>query len=352
MCRGKNPDLRTDPIDRIEQWIESGAIIGSQISVRSGGVEVISHSGSAVGYPQIDSSSIGRLYCAVKPVIAVCLAVGQTNGLFEYTDPVGKFLPCADSWRSSLTVKDLLTHNSRLPSTLPRLYDRSFSDTARIACNQEFLASDCNNNATYNASLNWHILGKIIESVFSSTISEVVREEISSPLKLESLSMALVNVDKFVPVHLKSRSEHYIEIPEPCLEVLGNRVNPANGGFSSAADLTTLYGDLLNSLSGQGVLLERPAVLELTETKATVDLFDLGKRKWGLGLQTDLPMRNIRGDWSQETFGHCGTAPQTTVICSMADAKRDVAFTIRFFSLDNRNDRRIAQIAQDISYAT
>src|SRR5581483_3647517 len=110
-------------------FIEEGQCLGGQLFVWHDG-ELLADEGVGCSSPGRDATAdaVGQLQCAVKPLIACCLARAAERGEMSLDDPVQRWLPgFRGGRRDGVTVRMLLSHTSGLPNIAePDCYSMDF----------------------------------------------------------------------------------------------------------------------------------------------------------------------------------------------------------------------------------
>jgi beta-lactamase class C len=352
MLKGHEPTLRhgthiEGTLALLGQWIDEGQCLGGQIFVSHQGHVVADLAMGRSGTRRTASTEdLGRLYCAVKPLTACCLASAVEAGQASFDDPVSKFLPEFSSGpRGTITLRDLLSHTSGLPN-LPVAdpYDQTFSELVTTACTQSLPAACWEREPAYNVTYAWHILAAVTERLYDLSFTDVVSSVISIPLGVPDLRMTSPDPARYAACHRGGHGS-FAALPEPGNAALFRTVNPAHGGFGSARDLGLLYEELIRCAVGAGILLGEASISELTRENSDLDLgLGFGDCRYGLGFFADMVKNSTGGGWSALSFGHAGQVGRHRVILAYGDPEHQVAVAIRLFSVDARNNWRFHKL--------
>ena len=168
----------------LSRWVDAGECMSGQIFVSRDG-HVVANVAVGSSGPRRNSSAedLGRLYCAVKPITACCLARGVEAGEASFDDLVSRFLPDFSSGpRRTITLRQLLSHTSGLPN-LPIVdpYDYEFPDLVRKL--DAALAPCLLVPQAYNNTHAWNILAAVAECLYGEDLASVVTRVVATPLE-------------------------------------------------------------------------------------------------------------------------------------------------------------------------
>jgi CubicO group peptidase (beta-lactamase class C family) len=334
--------------DLATNWITAGKLLGVQVFAASSDTVIVD---AAIGWSEpgrpARPSDVARLYCNAKPLVMICLAQAVEEGLLDWDDPISRFLPVADTpQHRAMTVRSLLTHSSGLPWRSDDPYQVGFARVVHQATQKQFPPWMWLPIPAYNTTLAWHILAAVLQVVRDEPADVVVRERISDPLGLPTLTLSgPIDASAYVALHRYARPHVFQRSPGPGAHDLATTLNPAHGGVATVADLGTLYQELMRCAGGVGRLLTAPTMAEILRPQAVIQIDGRQSSRWGLGMGVDFAARTLAGAWSGRTFGHRGTIGIRTVVVAFADPERDLAGAIRLFSLDGRSTWRMWTLA-------
>ena len=292
------------------------------------------------------TSDVGRLYCAVKPITACCLARAVEAGEASFDDPASRFLPDFSAGpRRTITLRQLLSHSSGLPNLrIGDPYDREFSELVKIVCTYPLGPNDWYQRPTYNNTHAWAILAAVVERLYSMAFADVVTSVISISAKLPGLRMTSPDPARYAHCY-QARGGSFSILREPCSTVLFRKINPAHGGFATVRDLGMFYVELVRCAMGDGALLGEAGIREITREHNRVDLgLGLGEFHYGLGFFTNMRDNATGGNWSRRSFGHVGLIGRHRVVHAFADMEHQVAVAIRLFSVGAKNNWRFHKL--------
>jgi beta-lactamase class C len=331
----------------LSQWVGAGECMGGQLFVSRDG-QVVADVAVGSSGPQRNSSTedLGRLYCAVKPITACCLARGVEAGEASFDDLVSRFLPDFSSGpRRTITLRQLLSHTSGLPN-LPIVdpYDHEFPDLVKMASTQPFPPASWYHEPAYNLTHAWNILAAVTERVYGQDLAAVVTGVIA-PAGGPGLRMTSPDPARYVACHW-AQGGSFAAVPGPGGANFFRHLNPAHGGFGAARDLGLFYGELIRCAVGAGTLLDQTSIREMTREHSNFDFgLGLGDCRYGLGFFAGMRENATGGDWSARSFGHAGLVGRQRVVLAFGDPEHQVAVAIRIFSVGAKNNWRFHKLA-------
>jgi beta-lactamase class C len=335
----------------LRRWVDAGECMGGQLFVSQDGHVVADVAvGSSGAQRNSSTEDLGRLYCAVKPITACCLARCVEAGEASFDDPVSRFLPDFSSGpRRAITLRQLLSHTSGLPnSPIVDPYDHEFSDLVKMACTQPLPQASWYREPAYNLTHAWNILAAVAERLYGQDFAAVVTRVISIPVAVPGLRMTSPDPARYVPCHW-ARGGSFSVVPGPGSATLFRKLNPAHGGFGSARDLGTFYAELIRCAVGAGTLLGEASIREMTREHSDLDLgLGLGDCHYGLGFFANMRKNVTGGNWSARSFGHAGQVGRHRVVLSFGDPEHQVAVAIRLFSVGAKNNWRFHKLGAEL----
>ena len=333
----------------LDTWINSGECLGGQIFV--------SHEGEVVADLAMGSSGIGRsasvsdmprLFCAVKPLTACCLARAAEEGEISFDDLACRYVPeFVGDGRSEVTLRQLLSHTSGLPGYYGDPYKTAFADLVRIAATRQLPGWTWYKEVRYNDLLAWVILAAAVERIYAAGLTEVVDRVILNPAGISDLCLVLTDPARYAATYVRRGT--FAAVPDAPESTLFSTVNPAHGGFGSARGLGLFYQELIDCVHGTGKILSAEYAEEISTTHGVIDFgMGLGNRSAGLGFLTDVRSDAVGGEWSGDSFGHAGYVGKYRVVHAFADAKYRVAVAVRLFSVGAKNNWRFHRLGAAI----
>lgn len=286
--------------------IETGLFPGASWLVEKNGLET---SRGALGNAQIVPKSrsmkldtIFDLASLTKPVCTGALAMLLwQEGLLEPDDRVGEHVPeFSGGWRDSVTIGQVLSHSSGLPSGIP------LSELCRTP--GEVLERICEVEKAYEpgartlySDTGFILMGKLLERLSGKTLDSLASGKVFSPLEMADTAFSPAS-------QLRDRIAATQNHPER--GVLVGEVHDGNaafmGGVSGHAGLFSTVGDLAafsRAMLGRGPsLLDRETIEAATRTWS-----DDGENAYGLAwFKRKYPINMAGSLLSERAFGHTG----------------------------------------------
>ncbi|MEZ5169239.1 MAG: serine hydrolase domain-containing protein [Acidimicrobiia bacterium] len=294
---------------------------GAQVYVSLSGEALLD---TAVGESRegrdLDRDDVMLLYSAGKPLTTVAVLRLWEQGRLSLDDRIAEFVPGWCGGKESATIRHVLTHTGGFMRAAAGLYDTdaSFDDllTAIAVSPAEWEPGTA---AGYHLFAGWVVLAAVVAAVDGRRIDTFVREEITSPLGVDDVSIG-VPLDeqqrlgdrlapvywkghvmmrreggkaRFVPYRVDERHNDPAHVARP---------EPGGNARGSARSLGRFYESLL----GFG-----PPLLEARTVEAASAAHRRGMKDrlftadvpWGLGFQLS---EAIGGGPGRRVFGHGG----------------------------------------------
>lgn len=320
---------------RMQKHVEAHEISGAVTLV--GRRDQILHL-EAVGQRDIEhqqpmqKDSLFRIASMTKPITALGIMALVDDGKLSVDDPVEKYLPefkgqMLVASRSPeqvvlkkparpITLKDLLTHTSGLPSGFPQgladLYVRRQLTLAEgvLVSSQQPLDFEPGSKWSYcNAGID--TLGRVIEVVSGQSYESFLTKRFFEPLGMsdthvfppETKKSRIVVVYQQKDGHLTPAQNHILSMPEGAKHPI-----PAGGLYSTATDLAKLYQMMLQRGQWQGRQLVSERSVSAMTTIHTGDLtagFVPGSG-FGYGWAIVKEPKDVTAMLSPGSYGHGG----------------------------------------------
>jgi CubicO group peptidase (beta-lactamase class C family) len=322
---------------RMQEFVDSHQLAGAvtAIGTKEGLVRV-----DAVGRlsleaePPMPKDAIFRIASMTKPVTAMAIMILADRGKLAVTDTVEQHLPefrgqllvtsrnekagitILEKPSRPITIRDLMTHTSGLPSGFPPglagLYSTRHLSLAEavLVSSQRPLDFEPGSKWSYcNAGID--TLGRIVEVISGRNFEDFVAENIFQPLGMRDTSFypSSEQLARVPPVYdvkdgkLVAAQSILIGPPTGARHPI-----PAGGLYSTASDLAKLYQMTLNGgKAGDRQILSTSALAEMTRLQ-TGDLqcgFVPGMG-FGYGFAVVREPQGVTGMLSAGTFGHGG----------------------------------------------
>lgn len=278
-----NPELRS-----IDEMIESAL----QKSGTPGATLVIVRDGQIIhargyGYADLEShlaatpETVWPIASITKTLTAIGVMQLVETGKVSLNVDVNKYLKRAkvpDSFKTPITVADLLRHTSGLDELPGRRFERA-SDTPSLDkfLSQHLVRYRAPGDFTSYSSYGMSLAGLLIEDVTGSNYSNYIDSHIFKPLEMKSAR-----------IMIRSGDEKNVAIPYEIEDGKANRMNfewyatpTVASALVSASDMGKLLIDLT---SNNPKVLSRSTLQQMFSTQATLHPSVPG---WGYGFQLD-----------------------------------------------------------------
>lgn len=312
--------------------------MGAQVAVRVGGEAVadVALGDDGTGKP-MTTGSVFRVYCTIKPVTAVAVALQVEAGRLDLDRPLAEDLPDVRAVADGLvTARHVLTHTAGLhqPMAIELELVAPHRRAAALASVSRPGGWAVGRRAAYSEVFGWHLLGRLLETVTGQEIGAHLRDAVLRPLGLHDTWIGMTNTeyDQVLP-RLGLSFDLRAHQPFPLLLERGRRmcteVNPAHGGYTTAGDLARFYGLLLAQLHGAGhpALPSADTLGRFTTSEGPARFDEVLDRECahGLGFMTGLAGHAF-GRWcSPSSFGHSGNVGSSF---AFADPAHDLAVAV------------------------
>ncbi len=293
---------------------------GVQMVVEMSGVRVldISRGDDGTG-AELVPSTVFRVYCTLKPVLAVAIARLVEIGAVDIDAPLDARWPHARAVAGGVTPRHLLTHTAgvhrcsgvEIEMLTPARRRAVIENLERPA------AWRVGADAGYSESAAWHLLGWLVEEVSGDDLRAHLRDRVLDPLGMSStwIGMTASEYRDALPrlgVNIDVRARGGFPLLYERSERVCSATNPAFGGYSTAGDLARFYSLLLQNLERYDVAsLPSPDVLTRFCSVARPPVYDEVLDRvcpYGLGFMTSLDQHAFGADCSASSFGHSGYA--------------------------------------------
>ena len=326
------PDKLTAMDAAIQNAIAAGQCPGGVLWVEHDGTSYHRAYGSRALVPSPEPMTEDTIFDAASltKVLATTPAVMRLveRGQVILDAPVLSYIPeFTGGGRETVTVRQLLTHTSGLPSGLPAHTVWQGSAAAiNVLCQQRLLTPP--GEAFRYSDLNFILLGELVQRRTGSPLADYVAREFYAPLKMNDTGYLPPDAkrDRIAPTERVEGRLLRGTVHDPTARRMGGVAGNA-GVFTTAADLARFARMLLNQGELDGVRLFKPETVRLMTTVQTPA--SLAVRR-GLGWDLDSEYSAPRGDWfSAASYGHTGWTG--TSLWIDPDARTFVIF------LSNRN---------------
>jgi CubicO group peptidase (beta-lactamase class C family) len=333
-----------------EHALRSGAVLGVYLHVRYRDEVVadVAFGEAAPGVPAAPDD-LGELRCAVKPLTTLCVARAMEDGLLSLDDAVGRWASAGSSPRvAALSVRQLLTHTSGLPNRIgPDVYQVGFDEYVTNILTAAFLPMMWDARPIYSLARAWHLLAWIVQRVYSRPIADLVRELITQPLGLSTLTL-LDPREMSRPFQRRTVDGGFVEIRDTDPVSFGTRENPAYGGFGTTGDLGCLYAHLGHCLNDGGLV--RHETMRLLTRPTGVVRFRATEQPlpFGSGFFLGGAAAAFGPEWDTDCFGHMGSIGRYYSVVGLCAPGSHTVVAARLASVGRANNDLLTALGQAI----
>jgi CubicO group peptidase (beta-lactamase class C family) len=284
------------------------------------------------------TTTISRVWCTIKPFLAVAVARAVDEGLVDLDEPLEDRMASVRSLRGGVTAAHILTHTAGLHLANGVQMEMIAPSQRRDAIENMPRPPGwrVGSDAAYSEYAGWNVLGWLLELVTGEDLRAHLRRTLLDPLGLHDTWIGMTARDHraVLPrlgVNLDLRDVRAFPLVIERSERVCTETNPAHGGYTTAADLASFYAALLSRLAGQGPDdLPSPSTLERFCSPARPEVFDeiLDRTcSYGLGFMTTLADHAFGPTCSPRSFGHSGNVGSSF---AFADPEHDLAVAVVF----------------------
>mgnify|MGYP005848304717 CR=1 FL=1 len=308
-CQNKIPDF--NKIDLlINKSISDTAFPGAVVLIWKDGNNIFNKSYGHFTYDKNSPSVTTKTFfdlASLTKVIATTTAVMicYDRNLFSLDDPVAKYIPeFGQNGKDKITIKNLLLHNAGL-TAWKKFYE--YCNTSEDVLKEIYSSSLEYEPGPKMVYSDWGFitLGKIIEKVSGKTLDDFCKDEIFTPLNMNS---TLFNPDESIKkLCAPTEIDNYWRMKPLQGEVhdeassLLNGVAGHAGLFSTAEDISKLMAVLINKGKFEGNSFIKQSTVELFTKRYSE------QSTRALGWDTKSEKGSSSGDYfSLKSFGHTG----------------------------------------------
>jgi CubicO group peptidase (beta-lactamase class C family) len=314
---GMDPAPLRNGLAMFERAVEAGDLVGAVLFVARNGV-IVMH--EAVGWRDrarnlpMEKSTMFRMASNTKPVVATGLAILVERDSIGWDDPVYRWLPAWDNWRSGFVqVKHLASHTSGL--RIPTLFlsplmksDDEHPDAPNLRLEAarfgEVGAAVLPGTSYSYSNPGYNTIGALIELRSGKPIDVFLRDELYSPLgmadthHMETRAALGDRLDRMAVIYYERRNGDWTPGWSPGDPPISPFVRASGGLISTAADYAVFLQMILNGGFYDGRRYLAPESIRAMTTPRTENLGSKARPAWyGYGWR-------IEEDGS---FGHTGS---------------------------------------------
>jgi CubicO group peptidase (beta-lactamase class C family) len=279
-----------------------------------------------------DGDTLVPVFSGTKGLVAICLLVLIERGSLELDAPVCHYWPeFAAHGKEEITVRDVVSHQARLPGLLTPVTVEEATDDRRMAALLADQAPLQLSGPRYHALTFGWLCGELVRRVDGRSVGRFLREEIAEPLGVDvwiglpvplEPRVAVVepdapsadepddvlvgrDVDEVAWSVYSNPPRFAPEAPAANMPLWHAAEVPGSNGIVSARGLARLYGCLALGGELDGVRVLDPATIAagLRPLAAGCDPY-IGDVAFGTGLMVQTSERRLGPP--QDAFGHPG----------------------------------------------
>lgn len=284
-------------------------------------------------YDPIDSISSNHLFetgSTTKTITSACILALHDEGVLSLEDSIHNWLPTLPHIDSTITIKQLLRHQSGISDLLlnPVFQPTLLQDPNRIWTAEEaietFIQAPIFSSGTSwsYSNTNYILLGMIIEKATGHTFDEELKQRFFTPLSLSSFRNPAIDsiIEPYAHLWLDTNGDGSLDDAGPLISTwysIFSIIGPPGGYFATSKDLAQWI-----HTSMQGTLLKDSTWQEAIETVSTNLPNGI---KYGLGMMesTYLGHRALGhgGDLSYSTQAQYFPALDISIVVNTNDAR-------------------------------
>jgi CubicO group peptidase (beta-lactamase class C family) len=311
---------------------------GIQMVVEVSGRRVLARAegDDGTGRP-LSTTTVLRVYCTLKPILAVAIARLVDMGAIDLDAPLERRWGDVRAVAGGVTPRHLLTHTAgvhtcsglEIEMLTPVRRRRRIDGIVRPAGWR--LGAD----AGYSEAAAWHLLGWLVEEVTGDDLRAHLREHVLDPLGMTSTWIGMTP-DEYraalpgIGINVDMRARGGFPLLYERSERVCCTTNAAFGGYSTADDLARFYTTLLERNRAAISSLASPQVLLTFCSTVRPPVYDQVLDRvcpYGLGFMTSLNDHAFGTDCSPASFGHSGYAGASF---AFADPAHELAVGVIF----------------------
>lgn len=321
--------LKLNNIDRIvNEAIAKHHLPGAVVAVvKKDKIAYLKAFGHQQLYPTLvpmDVHTIFDMASVTKPLAtAVSTFILLERGDLSLQDPVSMYVPGFEEsptvkGKVSIRIKDLLLHQSGLPSYAP-VSSLTKGEGADYAFRlKDFIITESNSaipeSEMVYSCLNYILLQYIIEGVSGESLDVFASKNIYKPLQLTTTQFkpSIEQLDRCAATEIQPNGEYLKgEVHDPLARIMNHGISGNAGLFSTAPEVATLAALFLNNGMLNGKRILSPA--SIRKMSKIPFGFETGGRS--LGWDVNSPYAWNQGDLTFDTsFGHTGFTGTSVVI--------------------------------------
>jgi CubicO group peptidase (beta-lactamase class C family) len=315
---------------------------GAQVVVEVAGERLfdVALGDNGLGVP-LTAEHIFRVYCTIKPFLAVLIARLVEGGAVALDGPLSTYLPDLRCLDDGVTLRHVMTHTAGLHTLMGVTMEIARPEKRRELVSRvaKPIGWRIGHDAGYSEYAGWQILGWLIEAITGERLREYIRTKLLEPLGIQDTFIGMTH-DEYadvvprIGVNCDLRQLGSFPMLFERSERVCTETNPAHGGYTNARDLAAFYSALLARLGGGGNdALPSAAMLGQFCRTVREPVFDVVLDRecaYGLGFMTRLDQHAFGESCSPASFGHSGNVGTSF---AFADPERSLAIGVVFNGL-------------------
>jgi CubicO group peptidase (beta-lactamase class C family) len=237
---------------------------------------------------------------ATTPAIMLLIQRGQ----LQLDAPVCQYIPqFTGEGRGQVTIRELLTHTSGLPSGLDTNQWQGYDIALHMACTNDLLSPP--GTAFKYSDINFILLGDIVQRITKTPLQIFVQREIFQPLKMNDTGFLppQSEIARIAPTEVIHGQPLRGIVHDTSARRMGGVAGNA-GLFSTASDLARFARMMLNQGELDGTRIFQPDTVRLMTTPQAPSATHI---LHGLGWDIDSPYSGPRGNlFPIGSYGHTG----------------------------------------------
>ena len=182
---------------RVDYELEDGLFTrGAQVVVDVAGERLLDLAAGENGLgADLTSAHVFRVYCTIKPLLAVLVARLVEEGACALDEPLSERLPSVRCLDGGVSLRHVMTHTAGLHTLMGVTMEMAPAAKRRAIVSRvsKPLGWRVGHDAGYSEYAGWHVLGWLVEAVTGDPLREYIRTQLLSPLGLEKTFVGMTH---------------------------------------------------------------------------------------------------------------------------------------------------------------